>query len=113
MATISSKIDDVLRQDASSTPSESTTPLFESSEFSSAVDQLDASLLADSLTLLADPRLLAPDQVNSSSVKQNRPFSLSVLLDGAQGGLESLGPDIANAEFNMAGRKLPPFSKLL
>jgi hypothetical protein len=106
MATISSKIDDPSRQFASSA---SEIPLLETSEFALAVDQLDVSSLAASLTLPEDsPRLLSAVRINPSSTKQKHPFYLSTLLNGAQGGLESLGPDIANAEINIAGRKFNP-----
>lgn len=109
MATISVKIDDSSRQDPPSATPLSEIPLLETSEFGLAVDQLAISSLAGSLSLPEDPpRLLPPVQSTSPSTKQKHPFSLSTLLNGAQGGLESLGPDIANAEINIAGRKLTP-----
>lgn len=108
MATISVKSYDSSRQDSPSATSLSEIPLLETSEFSLAVDQLTISSLAGSLSLPEDPpRLLSPVQITSST-KQKHPLSLSTLVNGAQGGLESLGPDIANAEINIAGRKSTP-----
>jgi len=101
MATISSTIDDTLRHDTSHTPSSSEISLLESSEFAPAVD-LD---LASSLTLPEDtPRLLSPLQIKSAAYNPKQ--HLSGFLNGAKGALESLGPENANAEINIAGRNL-------
>ena len=100
MATISSTIDDTLRQDASHVPSLPEIPLLETPEFALAADELD---LASSLTLPEDtPRLLSPLQIKSSSSKPKHLFD--ALLKGAKGELESLGREVANAEINIAGR---------
>ncbi|SRR5258708_39490211 len=106
MATISSTIDDTLRHDTSHAPSSSEISLLESSEFALAVDDLD---LASSLTLPEDtPRLLSPLQIKSAASNPKQNLSVSGFLNGAKGALESLGPENASAEINIAGRNLTP-----
>ena len=105
MATTVTKNDDPPRPDAPLTSSSTQEPTIETPEFSVAVDQLDVSTLAASLTLPGDSTYSLSSSASSSVLRQkNHPFSLSDLLNGTDGKLESLGPDIAAAEISLPGK---------
>ncbi len=108
MATIPAELDDNIRPETPPILRQSSSPqisIVEASEFAAAVDQLDTSSLASSLKLPEDSSpFLSPVSVSVPLAKQRHPFSLSDLLNGKEGGgLESLGPEIATAEINIAG----------
>lgn len=115
MATIPAEFDDSLRPETSPISRQSSSPqisIVEASDFAAAVDQLDISSLASSLKLPGDSSpFLSPVSVTAPLAKQRHPFFLSDLLNGNEGGgLESLGPEIATAEINIAGIILISFS---
>jgi len=109
MATIPAELDDNIRPETPPILRQSSSPqisIVEASEFATAVDQLDISTLASSLKLPEDSSspFLSPIPVSVPLAKQKHLFSLSDLLNGNEGGgLESLGPEIATAEINIAG----------
>ena len=82
-------------------------PVIETPEYPSVVDQLDSipdgPSLASTLKLPSSNDLLSP---TSQSNKPQHPFSLSDLLDGVEGGLEALGPDVAAADITVASKKV-------
>ena len=108
MATTVTKNDDPLRPDAPLSPrisSSTQEPTIEAPDFSIAVDQLDVSTLAASLTLPGDSTYsLSPSASSCVSQQKKHPFSLSDLLNGTDGKLESLGPDIVAAEISLPGK---------
>lgn len=101
LPTLSSDFDDALRPDTPQAPSAAHIPVIEAPESSIlAVDQLDGPSLASTLKLPeSSTQFLSPiPPVN----KSQHVFALSDLLDGSGGGLETLGPDIASADINVA-----------
>ena len=107
---VHAEFDDHLRPDtplASQRPTLATHLNFESPDCLMTEEQPFATSLADTLQLPPStdgpPQLLLPVPASPPRSRPLHIFSLSDLLDGT-GGLETLGPEIAAADINIASK---------